>query len=293
MSAVKIRGNSIGATGGYVVLALAMVLPGCTGAGMRGIGYPSGPPASKVEMPLVEIELPKEPAEYEPEPEPLPPPIRDVILGTSVKGSEIAMSVFGEADAPSIFIFGGIHGEEGTAAATARRLVEYLWDHPEYYRDRRVAVLPRANPDGLAANRRVNEHGVDLNRNFPAHNFKASPRHGTHPASEPETRAIIRAVNVLEPTRIISIHSCRRGRHGNNWDGPAEEIAKAMSRCNKYRQFGTWHNPTPGSFGNWAGIDRQIPTITLELPNDLSADRCWRDNRDAILEFIRTPPVGK
>jgi len=271
------------------VLAASLFVAGCDIYGNRG-GISADD--SMAGMPLIEMELPEGPLEGKVR-ESYSTSVNTVILGRSVKGRAISMVVFGGENRPSVFIFGGIHGEEKTAAATAENLIEYLRKHPEFYSSRRVAVLPRANPDGLAVGRRFNEHGVDLNRNFPAHNFRTSDKHGTHPASEPETRAIIKAMNLLDPNRIISIHSCKRGRHGNNWDGPAWEIARSMSKHNHYSEFGTWHNATPGSFGNWAGVDRKIPVVTLELPNDLSASRCWSDNRDAILEFIKSAPTGK
>ena len=248
---------------------------------------------TKIEMPLVEMELAERVVIVEKEPAPPPPPpIVEMKLGNSVNGRAISMTVFGQDNLPAVFLFGGIHGEEGTSASTAEMLIEHLKSNQKYYANRRIGIISHANPDGLIAGRRVNENGVDVNRNFPAHNFKASKRHGRHPSSEPEARAIIKAMNLLSPTRVISIHSCRRGRHGNNWDGPAQKIAIAMSRYNQYKHFGTWHNPTPGSFGNWAGIDKKIPVITLELPNDLSGTRCWHDNREALLEFINTAPVG-
>ena len=33
---------------------------------------------------------------------------------------------------------------------------------------KQVVLVPATNPDGLAANQRVNAHGVDVNRNFDA-----------------------------------------------------------------------------------------------------------------------------
>ncbi len=216
------------------------------------------------------------------------PPPTQVRLGRSVTGTPIVMYIFGrnETHRP-VFIFGGIHGDEPTAAAIARRLVQYLQWHDEAYRGRCVAVLPRANPDGLKNNRRENHRGVDLNRNFPAKNFKPDKPHGPHPASEPETRAILAAIETLRPGWIVSIHTCKRGRHGNNYDGPAEAIAKAMGRHNKFKTFGKWHNDTPGSFGNWAGVEQKIPVITLEIPNDLPPEKAWADNRRALLTAIQ------
>jgi len=200
------------------------------------------------------------------------------------------MEVFG--DGPDrMFIFGGIHGSEPTSAWTARALADYLRIHWELFEGKTIAILPDANPDGLAKGARTNIHGVDLNRNFPATNWKMDEKtgklHGAAPASEPETQAIIRAIEAIRPNRIVSIHSIRRGKHCNNYDGPAGELAALMSKHNGYKVAPSMDYPTPGSFGSYAGIDREIPTITLELPRKQSGARCWRENREALLAFIR------
>jgi len=208
------------------------------------------------------------------------------------------MHVFGDGAEPT-FIFGGIHGDEPTAASLAHKLCELLKSHPRLWENRSVAVICQANPDGLARGTRGNSRGVDLNRNFPARNWRPSPsgryHGGPSPQSEPETRALVRAVEMLKPGRIVSIHSIRRGKHCNNYDGPAEHLARAMSAHNGYPAKASIGYPTPGSFGTWAGKERHIPTITLELPADLAAEQCWSENRQALLAIIRaeTIPTGK
>lgn len=219
-----------------------------------------------------------------------PPSQTLVCLGFSVKGIPIVMHVFGRSRAPT-FVFGAIHGNEPNSAELARHLIEYLEESPQAYQDRCIAVLAVANPDGLARNTRGNSHDIDLNRNFSTKNWRPSkpgPNHGgDRPESEPETRALIRAVEMLQPGRIVSIHAIGRGRHGNNFDGPAHDLAHLMAARNGYAVLKNMGYPTPGSFGSWAGIDRQIPTITLELPRDLGGDACWAENREALLALIR------
>lgn len=231
------------------------------------------PPSS--ESPLARADSPRE---------------RIVELGRSINGAPLELHVFGDAGRPT-FVFGGIHGSEPTSAYVAGRLVEYLRENPEAYAGTSVAVLPKANPDGLERRSRTNARRVDLNRNFPARNWhrgskRSSNYGGPAAASEPETRALIRAVEVLRPARIVTIHAMN-GDQCNNFDGPARHLAEIMRQHNRYPVRRSIGYPTPGSFGNWAGVDRGIPTITLELRQGRSGPRCWAENENALLAVIR------
>lgn len=207
-----------------------------------------------------------------------------MILGESVKKRPIEMLVFGEGPI-NVLILGGIHGDEPTSVDLTRGLVEILKANPSLYAGRKVAIIPIANPDGFAQRSRFNARRVDVNRNFPARNFDASQ--GRPPVSEPETRAILSALESTRPHLIISIHSISRGRQCNNFDGPADGIASVMSRYNGYPPKASIGYPTPGSMGSYCGGDLQIPMITLELPKDLPGEEAWETNRDALLTAIR------
>ena len=50
----------------------------------------------------------------------------------------------------------------------------------------------------------------------------------------------------MKPDKIVSIHSIRRGQHGNNYDGPARSLAMEMSRYNHYALLSSMGYPTPG-----------------------------------------------
>ncbi len=221
-------------------------------------------------------------------------PRRTVQVGRSVEGEPLILHLFGTGPNPTL-ILGGIHGDEPASAYVAERLVALLKEHPEARGSATVAVLPRANPDGLARRTRKNANGVDLNRNLPAANWrKRSPNRwdygGPTPSSEPETRALLRAIEMLRPARIVSIHSIRRGRKCNNFDGPAEDLARLMERTNGYPVVASL-GPCHGSLGNWAGVDRQIPVLTLELPREQAGRAAWEDNRAGLLAVIRSGPA--
>lgn len=214
-------------------------------------------------------------------------------LGTSVEGRPLELHTFNGSVPRPVLIFAAIHGDEGTTAYCTEKLIETLRATPSVLGGMPVAIVPVANPDGLAARTRVNARGVDLNRNFPASNFAAPPtgrprnNPGLAPASEPETRVLIRLIETLNPRRICTIHSIGQGRQQNNYDGPAQALAELMSRHNHYPASPNIGYATPGSFGTWAGIDRRIPVITLELPNRTPGPQAWADNRGALLAFIR------
>jgi protein MpaA len=225
------------------------------------------------------------------EPEMTPQPVklveREIELGRSVEDREIVVRVLG-ASGDVTLIMGAIHGNEPTSAVVAERLLEHLRNHPEQLEGRSVAILTVANPDGLARRLRTNKRLVDLNRNFPATNWAKTRRGvyfgGTAAASEPETLALMKLFDEIKPARVISIHSM--DQPCNNYDGPAKEIAEMMSGLNGYQAKDNIGYPTPGSLGSWAGIDRQIPMITLELPRKMGGEEAWEQNRQALLAVI-------
>ena len=219
-----------------------------------------------------------------PVPPPHPPAAREQTpVGRSVQGRAIRCRVYGNGG-DCVLVLGGIHGNEPASVPICEELCSFLARHPEMLRGRRVVVAPATNPDGLAANRRTNSHGVDLNRNFDTSNRQAVRRYGLKPLSEPESRYIARLIERYRPARIVSVHqplACV------DWDGPARDLAGAMSRaCGlPMRKLGA----RPGSLGSYAGVDLHIPIITLELPrgaSGLTPSDVWRTYGQALLVSI-------
>lgn len=215
-----------------------------------------------------------------------------VILGRSVEGRKIEAhtSLHGGGGALTL-IFGGFHGDEPKSVSLANKLLEELTSsQPAKHRGRWV-IVPMVNPDGCACRRRRNAHRVDINRNFPTQNWESGSSRsrmfgGTKPFSEPETKAVIAAVTRFRPVRIITIHSIGRERYCNNYDGPGRKVASRLARANRYPVTATIGYPTPGSLGAWAGVEKGIPTVTLELPSLHSSKRCWEDNRAGLLDVV-------
>lgn len=224
-------------------------------------------------------------------PVPIPVSNHTTTIGYSVQRRPIELHQLGGDVTRPVLIMGAIHGDEQTSAAVAAGMLDHLTRHADAMRGVPVAVITMANPDGYAAGTRVNANRIDLNRNFPATNWSSRSAGrarrnfgGAASASEPETLALMQTIERLQPRLIVSIHSMEKPC--NNYDGPAQAVAEAMARYNGYPATPTIGYPTPGSLGSWAGIDRQIPMITLELPRKLDGQQAWENNRDAILSAI-------
>lgn len=211
--------------------------------------------------------------------------IREV-WGTSCQQRPLELVRLGTGPV-GLLVLGVMHGDEPAGEYFCHRLLEEVQHAPELLGSETLVVCPVVNPDGLLLATRQNARGVDLNRNFPTQDWAegvAGDRYygGSQPASEPETRALMALLENEEPRRIVTIHS---DLHNINYDGPALALAQSMAGHNGYRLAPDIGYPTPGSFGGYAGRERSIPTITLELPEG-EGSVLWPLHRTAMLAAL-------
>lgn len=206
-------------------------------------------------------------------------------IGTSYQGRPIYAYEFGKKGETVLFL-GAQHGDEPQGAAMLKRFIAYLDQNPDRLCGKKVVIVPVVNPDGYARKTRVSGHRVDLNRNFPTQDW--SPRYrrkhlypGTR-KPERETRIVMSLLKKHNPSAVISLHAYLRC---NNYDGPGEALAWEMSRYNHFPVWPYVGYGTPGSLGKYAGVERNIPVITLELSR-APDDSEWARQRDAFLAAI-------
>ena len=89
---------------------------------------------------------------------------------------------------------------------------------------------------------------------------------GKSPASEIETKFVMDIIEEYQPKLILTLHAPFKIV---NYDGPAEKIAGKISKIIGYPLQASIGYPTPGSFGTYCGVERNIPTITLELDENI------------------------
>lgn len=73
-------------------------------------------------------------------------------------------------------------------------------------------------------------------------------------------------VEKYKPRLILTLHAPYKIV---NYDGDALVAANAISKIIGYPVEESIGYPTPGSFGTWAGVENGIPTITLELDEEV------------------------
>lgn len=227
-------------------LAIALLLTGCQ------------PPPNRIQSTCI----------------PPPAPWQLEIIGNSVQGRPIDCWTLGDGPDATLII-ATIHGDEPAGTPLVKRLAVNLADHHDTLDGRKVVIVPVANPDGLAQKTRFNAHGVDLNRNYPATNYRHMGDHGPAALSEPESRALYQLLESHRPARVISIHQpVRSGLACIDYDGPAAPLAAAMAAaCDlPVKKLGG----RPGSLGSYVGDTLGRPIITVELPAEATT---WDEGR--------------
>lgn len=177
----------------------------------------------------------------------------------SKNGNEIVLS--GEKSPKPVLVIGVFHGDEPQG--------KFLIDEYLKNTSSNLLFIPCLNPDGMARNVRTNSNGVDLNRNFPTANWELTEKNeffgGEKAGSEIETQFLINIIEKYKPELILTLHAPFKVV---NYDGDAGAISEKISAIINYPVEPSIGYPTPGSFGTYAGIERKIPTITLELDEE-------------------------
>jgi protein MpaA len=207
-------------------------------------------------------------------------------IGTSVEGRPIELYRLTRGPV-KVLIIGGVHGDEPEGFFLSENFLKSgLWSQLENQAE--LLLVPRLNPDGCSKNERRNARGVDLNRNMPTKDWSpvvAKERYhpGAAPGSELETQILMRLVEREAPKAIFSFHSYDPMI---NYNGPCQGLAEYMSRYNHYIITGDIGYPTPGSLGTWAGWERKIPTITLEIERDSQPEKIWETHSEALVKAL-------
>jgi protein MpaA len=211
------------------------------------------------------------------------------VIGYSVEGRALQVYTFGDGPRQRMIVAGIHGGDEWNTVTLANQLIAQLNGNPGAIPDDvTLYLLPDLNPDGEghAHNKygRLNDNGVDLNRNFPV-NWRADwdragcwnylpSSGGSAPGSEPETQALMAFLDEHSIQALISYHSAALGIFpgGLPWDPDSTRLAQALAAVSSY--------PFPpldtgcsysGTLADYA-VSKGIAAVDLELTNHIDTD---------------------
>ncbi len=196
----------------------------------------------------------------------------------------------------TVLFLGGVHGDElSPLYSSFRVLLELTKDPARRPAGIRLVYVPIVNPDGLhdTFGARKNANGVDLNANLGS----MSP--------EAETRFVIALLDRYAPTHVVSLH----GPFGwVDYDGPAlgpdasaadrdhvlEWTARVANASHGKLALKNEFPVSPGSLGSYAGEQRRLHVVTIELPHALAgwSEVDWADCSAAVFESLTLRPVS-
>ena len=191
------------------------------------------------------------------------------------------IETLGNLNNPRVLVVGVFHGDEPQG--------EYLINsYYEKFKQTNLMFIPRLN----FSDTRVNCNGVDLNRNFPTKNWVLSEKNdyfgGEEPASEKETQFVIELIEKYDFQVILTLHAPYKIV---NYDGGDDtkvfNIVNGIARIMGYPVEASIGYPTPGSCGTWAGVEKGILTITLELDDSVEV-KVLEPNVFDVFKFLES-----
>jgi protein MpaA len=223
-------------------------------------------------------------------------------IGNSVQGRSILAYRFGTGASKIIYV-GGTHGDEKSSVSTLNSFIDALETNPERIPGHRtIIVIPNLNPDGYAASRRTNANNVDLNRNFPANNWKQgvttpggtyNPNGGgSAPLSEPESSALASYVLGQDPRLVLTYHAAA-GVVIPNDSGDSDALAHVYDQKSNvgYEPNSSTGSifayDTTGAFEDWLHDKHGIATILVELWTKGSNE--YSKNQNAMWHMVELP----
>ncbi len=167
-------------------------------------------------------------------------------------------------------------------------------------------IIRNMNPDGEArahgVDGRVNNNGVDLNRNFPSDNWTEEwdrdgcwiyrpTTGGAYGGSEPETRSVMSFIRGHEIEALISYHSAALGVFpgGVPWTGSSKRLAATLAKATgyPYPPIDTGCEYT-GTLADWAVENGVGAAVDMELRNHRDTD--FEENLKALQAFLNFHP---
>ena len=211
------------------------------------------------------------------------------VIGYSVEDRPLNVYRFGKGIHERMIVADIHGGDEWNTLTLANQLIQYLNQYPDVVPNEvTLYILPSLNPDGEARAHnkygRLNNNGVDLNRNFPINwladwdrggcwNYLPSTG-GTDPGSEPETQTVMGFISSHNIEALISYHSAALGIFpgGDPRDENSVRLAETIAGVSPYPypplDTGCTYS---GTLPDYA-VSQGTAAVDIELTNHVETD---------------------
>ena len=235
------------------------------------------------------------------------PVIASIIIGQSVRGSDLTVTQIGSGLHRYIFI-GAIRGGESKTSSLVQLMADHFQANPTLVpASASFYFLPALSLD---SGKRYNANGVDLNRNWdtptwvadaPQPTGRVAGSGGSRPFSEPETAALGNWLRLLQDdAQTASLNIIYYHDHNGVPDSgtvqpgyveygrpasPSQELALALANAAGYSYQATWngsYQPT-GEAIQWATI-QGMAAVDVELPPDVGVNSAPPGQASTVLE---------
>jgi len=216
-------------------------------------------------------------------------------VGQSVQGRDIVGYAFPVTDSPyGLVLVCGIHGDEVNAWPVLQSIMADLTSKKLVQPSNlSIYFIQSLNPDGTAADQRLNANKIDLNRNWDTYDWRTGVEQssidylshggGLEPFSEPETQAMRNFLIGLKATHtggltVLYFHAAfppngliTPGTHLVNAqdtaDTPSRELGQFLAGATGYQYDNLWIGgyTVTGDASTWA-VAQGIVSLTVELP---------------------------
>ncbi len=173
-----------------------------------------------------------------------------------------------------ILLIGCVHGNEKAGILISAKVLNEIFERNGIKNT--LICIPTANPDGNLLDTRTNANRVDINRNFPASNWvrtdssklyydKKSFWGGIQPASETETKFILKVDSLYHPDAFIILHQFM---NCVQYDGNGLTLASFIAKRTGQKLLDNIGYKTEGSIGSYFGENKRKEVVTIELPDN-------------------------
>lgn len=216
--------------------------------------------------------------------------VRTEAIANGTKYETTLYIIESKVKGPTIWVVGGVHGNESAGYISAGKLTEYS------IKKGRMIVLPKANILACKAHDRYTSATGDLNRDF--------PKSASYKADSYLARAIQDAIRKYKPSYFIDLHEGFDYYKNKSTSSVGQTIiyypeddartiaSKIANNLNSrisssYKEFAILKYPVSGSLARYAGEAYDIPSMIFETAQKVSLDTRIDYHMTAVLTYLK------